>query len=420
MSRTSLVCFASLVVLGALGCGGSGGTTKTGGIGGGSAGGTTTPTGGTGGTAMAGAGGHAPGGAGGHATGDAGGSTLTGGAGGGIGGAGGGAGVPVALATGFVHGHAVAVDATNVYFIGDGWHEAGGINYEVRLMQVPKIGGTPVMRYASVQEGPAPGIALDAANVYFCGSNYHTMYVPIAGGDAVDLTPTLTDFGDGAGALCEGIDVDTDYVYSAGGNDPVIWRMPKTGGTPVEFAGNPTTPPSVTWVRHFRAVDGTSGYWLYEGSAFYAIERAPVAGGGPSPLASTDPAGGGALDMNVSFINENLVVWNGYLYWARGGDQTIWSLPVTGGTPKKLIAASGTIVQGQIATDGTSIYWNQQNSQSYSVQKMPIAGGSQTIVVQDPYASSGGYGVTIAVDGTSVYWLSISAALVTTLYKAPK
>jgi hypothetical protein len=338
------------------------------------------------------------------------------------------AGPPVVVATGFTLGNAIVVDDANVYFAGSGWFDDAGFNPEIRLVQVPKGGGAPVTRAAPLAAtGSGPLLAVDAANVYFCGSNVHTLYVPIAGGNAVDLTPTLTVFADGAQSDCEGLVIDDANIYSGGGNIPTVWSMPKAGGTPVEFAGPRPAPPApqVTFARVFEAVDGTYAYWLYNGagSAPWGIEKAPVAGGPPTQIASESPDGGGAFDRGLPYVNENCLVTGGTLYWGRmNGAGTIWSLPVTGGTPTLLRATNHPMIaEAQIATDGTNIYFYQQTPGGFTIEKMPIAGGAQTTVAHDPFGANPGVvgGPVLAVDRTSVYWFSFDGSY-GTLYKAPK
>jgi hypothetical protein len=137
-----------------------------------------------------------------------------------------------------------------------------------------------------------------------------------------------------------------------------------------------------------------------------------------------DTDGGGALDTQAPYANENPLVLGGYLYWARGNAPSgIWRVPVTGGEPTVLYEASpAAIWNGQIVTDGTNLYWFEYASGNFAIVRMPVAGGvpptTVVPVAKTPACTrsiAGTFAPQLAVDGTSVYWLCPP-----NVYKAPK
>jgi hypothetical protein len=80
----------------------------------------------------------------------------------------------------------------------------------------------------------------------------------------------------------------------------------------------------------------------------------------------------------------------------------IKSLPLTGGQPTTVAAPDGGVI-GALATDGTSVYWDDSTS---SVSKAPVGGGAITALV--PPSLLGGYAgpggpIVLAPNGT-LYW----------------
>jgi hypothetical protein len=95
---------------------------------------------------------------------------------------------------------------------------------------------------------------------------------------------------------------------------------------------------------------------------------------------------------------------------------SIQRIPVGGGTPSPLATTSGLFPNTVgLATDGVSVYWtlffeNAQHTAQYSLSKVPASGGSPTVI--DTYDGSapgslvfGGMSA-VAVDATSVYYAS--------------
>jgi hypothetical protein len=156
---------------------------------------------------------------------------------------------------------AVAVDATDVYFIS---------SYD--LKKVP-IGGGAAVQVAPAEDASFSGLFLDDVNVYWTNYTYpgSTMFIPKAGG-----APTVVDTGDN---YPSGIVVRAGIIYWSVLSDDVIKQAPVAGGPATVFADDQSAP------RLGFAANDTDLYWITEGDFPNQIMTAPLAGGPPVQLA---------------------------------------------------------------------------------------------------------------------------------------
>ncbi len=270
----------------------------------------------------------------------------------------------------------IAIDATSVYWAnGSATTVDGGA-----LMKVSREGGEPV----TVVSGQDVGrIALDAASVYFTSpSRGKVMKVAKSGGTPTVLASTPNPIG---------IAIDADNVYWTSYSNP---NCPESGGPcapdgavmKAPIAGGDTTPIASHLERVGSiAVDGTNVYWTVPGRNVMngAVFRAPRAGGAPVALAT-----------HQWDVRDELVVSTSNVYWIQasqadgGGGNALVTVPIKGGTVTEIAHASG-----PLATDGTSIYFFDQNG----IMKRPFAGGAPVFIASAQPAA-------MAVDAANIYW----------------
>ena len=153
------------------------------------------------------------------------------------------AGNVTALATTYAEPYALAIDASNVYWVNEGTGAGGSV---MKVSQEPVVGElTPTLKLASAQR--PLGIAIDSTSVYWTDSLAGTvMSVPLGGGTPVTLASGQ--------ASPSGIAVSEGYVYWTNnvGNGSVM-KVSIAGGQPETLAAS-TSPLAI-------AVDETSVYW---------------------------------------------------------------------------------------------------------------------------------------------------------------
>ncbi|MBK7578944.1 MAG: hypothetical protein IPI67_01950 [Myxococcales bacterium] len=169
-----------------------------------------------------------------------------------------------ALATGFLDPQHLAVDATDVY-VAAPFAPKGGLG---GLIRVPKSGGAPVQLVPTKGFSPN-GIALDTANVYWANASGKIMAVPKAGGQPKELrsmTVNPSEMG--------GIAVDASGIFWANSGDP--FKKLRDGylmGIPL--VGGPTAKP-ILFVDVLKengggprdlAVDADNLYWTDWGAS---------------------------------------------------------------------------------------------------------------------------------------------------------
>ncbi len=174
--------------------------------------------------------------------------------------------------------------------------------------------------------------------------------------------------------------VDDAYVYAAtpGG----VWRVPRTGGAPVQLGGSGEAVAI--------AIDGQNAY--YTGN--YAQ------GSGPKPMSGAGlfavPIGGGAATMlSPDAWAMQIAVDDANVY----GSLTLWSVPIGGGSKTPLQQGGAPVESNAIALYGDNVYVASGPLGTSGVLTVPKTGGMPTVLVANR-AHPG----AIAVDATGIYW----------------
>lgn len=212
---------------------------------------------------------------------------------------------------------------------------------------------------------------VDAENCGACGHSCQ-------GGGCVDaqcLPVTLTT--EPANTLA----VTADSIYftagSATGADGVVKKMPLAGGATTTLASGQARPYGLL-------VDGTRVVWSL-GDAPYGIWTVPVGGGTPTALVPDVDA----YRMTMDATN---------LYWTSGA--TLLKAPLAGG-PSVTLASPTDCKPFDLVVDATNVYFTCASNQSPSfdtVHAVPIAGGADNVIVDEPDQ----FGNGIAIAGTTL------------------
>jgi len=271
----------------------------------------------------------------------------------------------------------IAVDATQVY-----WATTASTCDSGLIRSFPKAGGV-VATLADGQANPR-ALIVDATSVYWyngCGTGV-LRSAPLGGGPAHDY-PTQIAVAEDARVLA----ADSRNLYF---NDYGVLGIPKAGGA--QFVIDDTD------FVYGLAADDRGVYWL-----------GPI-GGGPAMAVFAYPAGATApTQLVMEEVGEAFAMDTGWLYFYGAGIQRV---PRGGGPVETLLA--GPVSAGDIAVDGTSLYWAEgyPSGSSYAIHRMPAGGGADTVI-----AKGDGWVYRLAVDEHCVYWTNPGAGTVETVAK---
>jgi hypothetical protein len=263
-------------------------------------------------------------------------------------------------------------------------------------------------------------IEVDDSNVYYCDET-SVIALPLAGGASTSLVS-------GQG-LPTSLALEDARLYWTNFTEGTVRSVPVAGGTSTVLASGQSYP-------QFVAVAGGRVYWVNAPGYPDSVSVVPRDGGDPVVLYSTsngissiaaDASGayftvggdsgspdGGAL-MHASASSDELVtltdgqvsprdvtVRDEQLYWVTGeqlSEQTILTMPATGGTPTALVTAVGITA---LAVDRSVVYFATASTSADAngeLSRVPLAGGEPSVLVDGVTLVS-----SIALDDDFVYW----------------
>ena len=180
---------------------------------------------------------------------------------------------------------------------------------------------------------------------------------------------------------CLAIDA-TNVYWGTGLAAGSVWKVPITGGAPVQLIGGQAAP-------HGMASDGTTLFYGNQGTAATCtgtIESIPIGG-----TTSTQIAMGQCVPLDVAVDAKNV-------YWTNSGDGSVWQSDKTNPNPMKIAGGNGAS-PGYLRVDATSVYFTSASNGMGVVSRVPIGGGTVTAVTSS--VPSPGH---IAIDATHAYF----------------
>ncbi len=325
---------------------------------------------------------------------------------------------------------------------------AGGADSDGVVFSIPVTGGTPtVLASFDGTDGDYPvgslTLSADGSTLYGITSlggayfgaqanpaGFGTIFsIPVTGG-----TPTTlysfngTDTYNPEGSLT--LSGSTLYGTYGGGadGDGAIFSIPVTGG-------------SLTTLASFNGTDGASpnGSLTLSGSTLYGmtydggadddgvIFSIPVSGGTPATLLSFNGTDGAFPNGSLTLSGSTLygMAYGGGPGGADRGYGTIFSIPVTGGTPTVLASfngANGENPYGSLTLSGSTLYGMTYDGGAAggpdgsfgTIFSIPVTGGTPTVLYSFDDGTDGGSpngSLTLSADGSTLYGMTFQGGL---------
>jgi uncharacterized repeat protein (TIGR03803 family) len=150
--------------------------------------------------------------------------------------------------------------------------------------------------------------------------------------------------------------------YGGAYSDGTIFSIPVTGGAPTTLLSFDGTNGSEPYGGLTLSADGST---LYGMTTFGGTDSAgtifsiPVTGGTPTVLASFDGTNGGEPYGSLTLSTDGSTLYGMTAFGGQYGEGAIFSIPVTGGTPTTLASFNGTDGEepdGSLTLSGSTLY----------------------------------------------------------------
>jgi len=186
-----------------------------------------------------------------------------------------------------------------------------------------------------------------------------------------ELLGTVPDF-----VVVLALDSTNIYALTSGssGNDGAVWTLPKTGGTPQQVASGIVSPFEL-------AADDTNVYWVSAGTPTFngfnadgKVEKVSKSGTNRVTLADK-------LNLPTSIATDGTNVFYGETGLSSGGgSKGLRSVPVNGGTVKKLTNSAGVV---GVTVSGNDVFFaNFDFFTGGELLRMPKGGGNTTSLLK--------------------------------------
>ncbi len=303
----------------------------------------------------------------------------------------------------------------------------GGAYGDGTIFSIPVTGGTPTTLFSfngTNGKDPEASLTLDGSTLFGIteeGGTYSSgtiFSIPLTGGTLTTLTSfNGTDGYDPFGSLVLSGSTLYGTTYEGGANsDGTVFSIPVTGGTPTtltSFNGTNGEVPEGSLTLSGSTLYGTTAYGGAYGSGIGdgTIFSLPVTGGTPATLLSFN-------GTNGEYPVGNLVLSGSTIYGTAdaggaNGDGTIFSIPATGGTPTTLLSFNGTNganPHGSLTLSGSTLYVMTQAGGANgdgAIVTLPVTGGTPTNLLSfngtngsEPFGS-------LTVSGSILYGMTL-------------
>jgi uncharacterized repeat protein (TIGR03803 family) len=298
------------------------------------------------------------------------------------------------------------------------------------VFSVPVTGGTPTL-LASFNgtngQYPEAGLTLsaDGSTLYSTtwegGAYDHgTVFsVPLTGG-----SPTvLASFnGSNGESPCAGLTLSGNTLYgtaNVGGanNDGTVFSVPVSGGSPTVLAsfngGNGASGLTISGNTLYGTNPGGGAYG--DGTVF----SVPVGGGSPTVLASFNGSDGEGPEGGLTLSADGRSLYGTTLQGGVNGDGTVFSVPVGGGSPTVLASFNGTNGKepGGLTLSGNTLYGTTSEGGANSpyddgtVFSVPVTGGTPTLLVTFDGGDGECPGGGLTLSGNTLYGATIEGGV---------
>jgi uncharacterized repeat protein (TIGR03803 family) len=202
-----------------------------------------------------------------------------------------------------------------------------------------------------------------------------------------------------------------------------VFSIPVTGGTPTNLLSFNNTNGASPYGSLTLSADGSTLYGMtYSGGANSdgTIFSIPVTGGTPTTLLSFNGTDGKFPEGDLTLSANGSTLYGMTQLGGANNDGAIFSIPVTGGTPTILASFNGTdgaFPHGDLTLSGSTLYGTTYGGGTShgTVFSIPVTGGTPTTLVSFDGTNGNGPFGDLALGGSTLY----GTTLLGTIFSIP-